>query len=265
MAFLLCQTEVSECLCGSLRSLYSSGVNLLKLAQRVSITMDHSQDVKIHFLDYWRIIRVRLGLVFLMFLLVLGTAAVVTYFMPREYRSFATIEVQPDMTSVRIFDNQAEAMNNSVYDLKFVPTQFQIITRKGVLYPVIDQLGLQKKWGTNGLTLPMEIAYNKLQRMLSLQEVRNTNLIQITVFSVDRAEAALLANTIAEVYMNQQFDVTLFDSTPVLGVSDAAIVTTLVDATLLVVHPGRFPRSTLLRVKKCAHRSQCKRFGYCFE
>jgi capsular exopolysaccharide synthesis family protein len=139
-----------------------------------------------------------------MFLLVLGTAAVVTYFMPREYRSFATIEVQPDMTSVRIFDNQAEAMNNSVYDLKFVPTQFQIITRKGVLYPVIDQLGLQKKWGTNGLTLPMEIAYNKLQRMLSLQEVRNTNLIQITVFSVDRAEAALLANTIAEVYMNQR-------------------------------------------------------------
>jgi capsular exopolysaccharide synthesis family protein len=166
--------------------------------------MDHSQDVKVHFLDYWRIIRIRLGLVFLMFLLVFGTGAVVTYFTPREYGSFATIEVQPDMTSVRIFDNQAEATNGSTYDPKFLPTQFQIINRKSVLYPVIDQLDLQKKWGKNGQTLPKEAAYNKLQRKLSLQEIRNTNLIQITAFSVDRAEAALLANTIAQVYMNQR-------------------------------------------------------------
>jgi polysaccharide biosynthesis transport protein len=166
--------------------------------------MDHSQDVKIHFLDYWRIIRVRLGLVFLVFLLVFGTAAVVTYFTPREYSSFATIELQPDMTSVRIFDNHTEAMNNPTYDPKFAPTQFQIITRKGVLYPVIDQLDLQKRWGKNGQTLPKEIAYNKLQGKLSLQEIRNTNLIQITVFSVDPAEAALLANTIAQVYMDQR-------------------------------------------------------------
>ena len=166
--------------------------------------MDHSQEVKIHFLDYWRIIRVRLGLVFLVFLLVFGTAAVVTYFTPRQYSSFATIELQPDMTSVRIFDNRTEAMNNPAYDPKFVPTQFQIITRKGVLYPVIDQLDLQKKWGTNGQALPKEIAYSILQGKLSLQEIRNTNLIQITVFSVDPAEAALLANTIAQVYMNQR-------------------------------------------------------------
>jgi capsular exopolysaccharide synthesis family protein len=166
--------------------------------------MDYPQELKIHFLDYWRIIRMRLGLVFLVFLLLFGTAAVVTYVIPREYSSFATIELRPDMTSVRIFDDRPEAMNNSTYDPKFVPTQFQIISRKGVLYPVIDKLDLQKKWGTNGETLPKEIAYDRLQRKFSLQEIRNTNLIQITVFSVDPAEAALLANTIAEVYMDQR-------------------------------------------------------------
>ena len=139
--------------------------------------MNHSQDIKLHFLDYWRIVRVRLGLVFLVFLLVFGTGAVVTYFMPREYNSFATIELQPDMTSVRIFENQPGATNNPIYDPKFGPTQFQIITRKGVLYPVIDQLDLQKKWGSKGQILPKEIAYDKLKRNLSLQEIRNTNLI----------------------------------------------------------------------------------------
>src|SRR5271165_2215216 len=133
--------------------------------------MDHSQDVKLHFLDYWRIIRGRLGLVFLVFLLVFGTAAVVTYYTPREYSSFATIELQPDMTSVRIFDGAPGTPNTSALDPKFSPTQFQIISRKGVLYPVIDQLDLQKKWGANGQPLPKEIAYSKLQSKLSVQEI----------------------------------------------------------------------------------------------
>jgi uncharacterized protein involved in exopolysaccharide biosynthesis len=166
--------------------------------------MNRPQEVKLHFLDYWRIIRIRLGLIFLIFVVVLGTAAVITYFMPREYSSFATIELRPDMTPVRIFENQPATSDNRGFDPKFTPTQFQIITRKGVLYPVIEKLELEQKWGLKGQPLPKELVYTKLERMLSLQEIRNTNLIQITVSSVDPAEAALLANTIAQVYMDQR-------------------------------------------------------------
>ena len=49
--------------------------------------------------------------------------------------------------------------------------------------------------------------------------------------------------------VKREYDVVLLDCTPMLGISDAAIVTSLVDATLLVVQPRRFPRSMLLRVK----------------
>ena len=49
--------------------------------------------------------------------------------------------------------------------------------------------------------------------------------------------------------VKSEFDVILFDCTPMLGISDAGIVTSLVDAILLVVQPGRFPRSMLLRLK----------------
>ena len=166
--------------------------------------MNRPQEVKLHFLDYWRIVRIRLGLIFLIFVVVLGTTAVVTYLQPREYSSFATIELRPDMTPVRIFENDTVASERTGFDPKFTPTQFQIITRKGVLYPVIEQLELDKKWGSIGQPMPKEFAYSKLEQMLSLQEIRNTNLIQITVFSVDPAEAALLANTIAQVYMDQR-------------------------------------------------------------
>ena len=37
------------------------------------------------FLDYWRVIRVRFGIVLLSFLLVVITAGITTYFQPRKY------------------------------------------------------------------------------------------------------------------------------------------------------------------------------------
>src|SRR5260370_15180279 len=101
--------------------------------------MENPQDSKLHFLDYWRVIRVRLGLVILVFLLVVIAASVATYFLPRKYNSFATIEVEPEMTPVRIFDNQTGSQRE-VNDPKSTHTQLQIIIRNVVLYPSIDRL-----------------------------------------------------------------------------------------------------------------------------
>src|SRR5690348_5737457 len=128
--------------------------------------MTSSNEAKLHFLDYWRVVRVRLGLVILIFLLVALTAGVISFISPKQYKSFATIEVQPDMTPVRIFENQQAT---APADPKFTQTQFQIIMRKGVLYPVIDQLNLCQRWGTPGSPLPQESAYAHLIRLMSLQ------------------------------------------------------------------------------------------------
>jgi len=64
--------------------------------------MAQTDEAKLHFLDYWRVIRVRWMLILLAFLLVLVTAAVVTYFQPREYQSSAFIEVVP-LRKIRTF------------------------------------------------------------------------------------------------------------------------------------------------------------------
>jgi polysaccharide biosynthesis transport protein len=164
--------------------------------------MDSHQEVRIHFLDYWRVVRVRLGLVIFIFLSVVISAGVATFFTPRQYHSFATIEVQADMTPVHMLENQT--VPTTLDDPKFSLTQIQIILRKGVLYPVIDRLNLQTTWAKNGKTLGHEAAYDKLRAMLSVDGVRNTNLIQINVDSPNANEAALLANTIARVYMEQR-------------------------------------------------------------
>ena len=58
--------------------------------------MNDASEVKLHFLDYWRTIRLRAGLIALAFLLVMITAGVTVYFLPRQYLSKVTMEVKPD-------------------------------------------------------------------------------------------------------------------------------------------------------------------------
>ena len=85
-----------------------------------------TDDVKVHFLDYWRIVRVRWPLVLLAFLLVFITAAVVTYFQPREYQSSVFIEVKSTSENPRIFGGDP---NQPMHDPQLAPTVFQVVHR----------------------------------------------------------------------------------------------------------------------------------------
>jgi polysaccharide biosynthesis transport protein len=101
--------------------------------------MNSHQEVRIHFLDYWRVVRVRLGLVIFVFLCVVITTGLATYLAPREYRSLATIEVTSEVTPVPIFENQTEAP--VIDDSRFSRTQFQIMRAAGQLNlkdPIIE-------------------------------------------------------------------------------------------------------------------------------
>ena len=122
----------------------------------------------LHFLDYWHVIKIRRWLIGLIFLLVVSSVGIATYFAPRQYNSFATIDVQTDMTPIHILENQTE--QRPLDDPKdFSQTQIQIILRKGVLYPVIDRLNLLTKWAKNGKPLEHETAYEKLRSMVNLK------------------------------------------------------------------------------------------------
>jgi capsular exopolysaccharide synthesis family protein len=164
--------------------------------------MSDSTEVKLHFLDYWRVIKARAGIIILTFLLTMITAGVTVYFMPREYYSKATIEVKPDNTAAGV--SIYESGNNPGSDPRLAPTQFKIIQEKEILYPVIDELGLCQRWANGGPPLQREQAYGKLLGMLDMKEVRQTDLIEIGIWSVDKEEAAEIANSIASVYQDRR-------------------------------------------------------------
>jgi polysaccharide biosynthesis transport protein len=165
--------------------------------------MAHNDEVKLHFLDYWRVVRVRWGLISLAFLLVLITAAVVTYFQPREYKSSAIIEVKPTQENPHIFGNE---LNQPVHDPQLAPTVFQVVQRTGILYPVIDDLKLQDKWAKDLGRPSREEAYELLRKRLDVEEVRNTDLLLISVYDRNPQEAADIANKIVAVYQQKRVE-----------------------------------------------------------
>src|ERR1700693_905350 len=164
--------------------------------------MAQTDEVKLHFLDYWRVIRIRWVLVLLAFLLVLITAAVFTYFQPREYKADVFVEVKSTAENPRIF-GQGDP-NQPIHDPQLAPTVYQVIQRTGILYPVIEQLALQDKWGRDGRRPSREVAYQMLRNKLDVDEVRNTDLLQISVFDSNPQLAAEIANKIVSVYQDRR-------------------------------------------------------------
>src|SRR6188472_1063346 len=166
--------------------------------------MSQTEESKLHFLDYWRVIRVRWVLIVIAFLLVLLTAAVVTYFQPREFQSSVFIEVKSTAQNMRIFG--ASDPNLPIHDPQLAPTVYQVIQRTGILYPVIEDLKLQDKWTKGGTRPSKEQAYQRLRSKLDVDEVRNTDLLQISVLSTDPQEAADIANKIVAVYQDKRVE-----------------------------------------------------------
>ena len=89
------------------------------------------QEAKLHFLDYWRVIRLRLPIIILAFLLVVVTAGVTTYFLPRQYESNVIIEVEQNEQKIRILSEGYQGAMGMHPRCR--RTQFQLIQRKEML------------------------------------------------------------------------------------------------------------------------------------
>jgi capsular exopolysaccharide synthesis family protein len=91
------------------------------------------------------------------------------------------------------------------YDPYLIQTEFEIMQSEKVLGRVIDSLDLNDKWGAKyngGTPLKTEDTMQLLKQRMSLSPERNTKLIDITVYSEDKDDAARLANGIAQAYQD---------------------------------------------------------------
>lgn len=164
-----------------------------------------SHDSPLHFLDYWRIIRIRKTVILAVFLLVLLTTAGVTMMLKPSFASTARIKIEKES---KVLDGLGRPVVQTPYDPYFVNTEFETIQSSEVLYPVIHEQNLMSNWAKfyNPEGEPMRqedamlLTYQMLRRNLDVRQSRNTSLIEIRVFSRDAKEAAKIANAIVGGY-----------------------------------------------------------------
>jgi capsular exopolysaccharide synthesis family protein len=165
------------------------------------------QEARLHFLDYWRIIRIRKAIIITVFLITAIIATLVTFILPVSYASTSQIKIEPD-TGSDIATFTGTGITTPGYDPYFLQTELEILQGPEVLGKVIDKLNLNYVWGKKyGVdTFRTSETLEFLKHQISLAPVRNTTLVDITVYSGDKKEAADIANAIAKGYQDYRLE-----------------------------------------------------------
>jgi capsular exopolysaccharide synthesis family protein len=162
-------------------------------------------------MDYWRMVKSRKEVVIAVFLFVVVAGIVVTLLLPKVYMASTRIKVRQDLPEVTPFQ-QTQQKLMSIYDMYFLKTEFEIIQSRPILYEVIRNLRLQEHFGRmysdDGAPLSLAEAYKVLSDSMKVQQYRDTNLIEISIYrssrrttrEVARRDAQKIANEIASVY-----------------------------------------------------------------
>jgi uncharacterized protein involved in exopolysaccharide biosynthesis len=82
------------------------------------------QEARLHFLDYWRIIRIRKTVILAVFLLVVSTATLVTFILPESFSSTARIKIERDSSDI---EGLTKPNYVGIYDPYFIQTEFEVI------------------------------------------------------------------------------------------------------------------------------------------
>ncbi len=114
-------------------------------------------------------------------------AALVNYMMPKEYESFATIEVRPQQT-------MDPGQPSSMVPM-YLATEFNKITSRSSLTKVIESLDLTTRWDMH-----QESVLRILKEIVQTQNIRGTDLISITVRHTNREDARDITAEVARAY-----------------------------------------------------------------
>ena len=151
-----------------------------------------------HAMDTWQVVKNRIGLISLSFLLIFAAAAVLTYIMPRKYRGHVEMTIERITQDINVFERNHS--DSGAFSPEYIKTQFETITKPTTLYPVIEKLELTKRW-----ELPSrQTALAKLRANLETQSMLRSDFVTIDYYDQDAQLAANIANEVAQSYMKQR-------------------------------------------------------------
>ena len=155
---------------------------------------------ELNLLRYWHVLRRNWGVVGAFTLMLSIGVTIVSLLFTRYYGAIATIEIRPEVASYLDVNEVSELVDVSNADERrtYYATQYLILQSRTVLERSIAIL--RDEHGITNFD-EAERPVEALRDCMTLEPQLNTNLVQIRVEVPDADKAVLIANTIAQVYM----------------------------------------------------------------
>ena len=150
----------------------------------------------LHAQDYMQVLRGRWKTIFLVFMLVFVSSAVITKMMTPKYTSAMTFEIKypRDLINVAV-GGEANPIEKVVVSDAYMQTQFEILVSQQNLIAVANKLDLPNEW-----ELDEAAAALKLMSMVKVMPRKNTNLVDIEVNTEDPRMSQQACQAVVDCY-----------------------------------------------------------------
>ncbi|GAA5497166.1 capsular exopolysaccharide family [Rubritalea squalenifaciens DSM 18772] len=156
-------------------------------------------EASLHAVDYWQIVKNRYGIILLTFILVVVTAAVITYVMPKKYESVAQIEIKP--LGIKTDTVLGQDTSGRLMTRQFFATQFQLIESEENLKRAAIRCQLPERWN-----LPMQEVVSIMTKSLNTNQERGTDLVEIAFVHSNREDVKMITQAIADSYREMRIE-----------------------------------------------------------
>lgn len=152
--------------------------------------------------ELFLILRKRLWLIIILIILSIATSGIVSFYvLEPQYKTFTTLMVGKPK-DYQNYDSKLE-YNDLLLNQRLVSTYGQIVQSRVVTDQVIENLGL-------------DMSYSTFRDKVSVNLVKDTEIIKIEVIDVEPVLAANIANETAQVFMNSVKDIMMVENVQVI-------------------------------------------------
>ena len=150
----------------------------------------------LHAQDYMQVLRGRWKTIFLVFMLVFVSSAVITKMMTPKYTSAMTFEIKypRDLINVAV-GGEANPIEKAVVSDAYMQTQFEILVSQQNLIAVANKLDLPNEWELDEATAAL-----RLMSMVKVMPRKNTNLVDIEVKTEDPRMSQQACQAVVDCY-----------------------------------------------------------------
>ncbi|MFW6129846.1 MAG: polysaccharide biosynthesis tyrosine autokinase [Atribacterota bacterium] len=158
-----------------------------------------NQEQPVHLRDYFNIMRKRIWVIITVFVIVVTIVTIGTFNTTPIYRATCRILIEKEASDKVTF---SEAVGIDTTQKDYYQTQYRLIKSKSLAGETIDKLNLRKY---REFTDSENIVESFLQH-IEVVPIRNTRLVDIQAESESPKLAAEISNTLADMYIKQNFE-----------------------------------------------------------